>query len=106
MLLSDRSLCPIILFSPLIRISAVAQRLECATDNRVFTGSNHTEVVWKLFSISFTPHNFASVFGRDSTVLAMCNYRQCSKLCQDFSVKFTFIFSCMRSFNHSTSAYM
>ena len=60
-LLSDRSLC-IILFSPLICISAVAQRLECATDNRAFTGSNHTEVVWKLFSISFTPLNFASVF--------------------------------------------
>ena len=47
-LLSDRSLC-IILFSPLIRISAVAHRLECANDNRVFTGSNRTEVVWKLF---------------------------------------------------------
>ena len=60
-LLSDRSFC-IILFSPLIRISAVAQWLECATDNGVFTGSNHTEVVWKLFSISFTPLNFASVF--------------------------------------------
>ena len=60
-LLSDRSLC-IILFSPLSRISAVAHRLECATDNRAFTGSNHTEVVWKLFSISFTPLNFASVF--------------------------------------------
>ena len=60
-LLSDRSLC-IILCSPLIRISAVAQRLECATDNRMFTGSNHTDVVWKLFSISFTPLNFASVF--------------------------------------------
>ena len=52
-LLSDRSLC-IILFSPLIRISVVAQRLECATDTRVFTGSNHA---W-----SFTPLNFASVF--------------------------------------------
>ena len=60
-LLSDRSLC-IILFSPLIRISALAQRLECATDTRVFTGSNHAEVVWNLFSISFTPLNFASVF--------------------------------------------
>ena len=45
---SDRSHC-IILFSPLLRISAIAQRLECATDNRVFTGSNHSEVVWKLF---------------------------------------------------------
>ena len=60
-LLSDRSLC-IILFSPLIRISALAQRLECETDTRVFTGSNHAEVVWNLFSISFTPLNFASVF--------------------------------------------
>ena len=60
-LLFDRSLC-IILFSPLFGISAVAHRLECATDNRVFTGSNHTEVVWKLFAISFTPLNFASVF--------------------------------------------
>ena len=60
-LLSDRSLC-IILVSPLIRISALAQRLECATDNRMFTGSNHSEVVWNLFSISFTPLNFASVF--------------------------------------------
>ena len=48
-LLSDRSLC-IILCSPLIRISAVAQRLECATDN---TGSNHTEVVWKLFNFLY-----------------------------------------------------
>ena len=60
-LLSDRSLC-IVLCSPLIRISAVAQRLECATDTRVFTDSNHAEVVWNLFSISFTPLNFASVF--------------------------------------------
>ena len=74
-LLSDRSLC-IILFSPLIRIGAVAQRLECATGNRVFTGSNLAEVVF---------------FGRDSTVLAMCNYWQCSKWFQDFSVKFTFL---------------
>ena len=60
-LLSDRSLC-IILFSPLIRVSAVSQRLECATDTRVFTGSNLADVVWNLFSISFTPLNFASVF--------------------------------------------
>ena len=60
-LLSDRSLC-IILFSPLMRISAVAHRLESANDNRVFTGSNRTEVVWKLFfSISFTPLNFVSI---------------------------------------------
>ena len=60
-LLSDRSLC-IILFAPLIRISAVAQWLVCATENGVFTGSNLAEVVWNLFSISFTPLNFASVF--------------------------------------------
>ena len=95
-LLSDRSLC-IILCSPLIRISAVAQRLECATDNGMFTGSNHTEVVWKLFSISFTPLNFASVF-RKSTVLAMCNYRQCPQLFQDCSVKFTsIVHACVHS---------
>ena len=89
-LLSDRSLC-IILFSPLIRISAVAQWLVCATDNGVFTGSNHAEVVWNIFSISFTPVNFAIVFSEETTVLAMCNYRQCSKLFQDFSLKFTLI---------------
>ena len=89
-LLSDRSLS-IMLCSPLIRISAVAQRLECATDNRMFTGSNHTEVVWKLFQFHL-PHLILPVFfGRDSTVLAMCNYRQCPKLFQDFSVKFTLI---------------
>ena len=102
-LLSDRSLC-IILFSPLIRINAVAQRLECATDTRVFTGSNHAEVVWNLFQFP-SPHLILPVFfGRDSTVLAMCNYRQCSKLFQDFSLKFTLIVWCMHSFNHSTSA--
>ena len=90
-LLSDRSLC-IILFSPLIRITTVAQRLECATDTRVFTGSNHAEVAWNFFQFP-SPHLILPVFfGRDSTVLAMCNYRQCSKLFQDFSLKFTLIF--------------
>ena len=58
-LLSDRSLC-VILFSLLIRISAVAQRLECATDNRVFTGSSSAVAVWKLLQFPL-PH-FASVF--------------------------------------------
>ena len=96
-LLSDRSLC-IILFSPLIRISAVAQRLECATDTRVFTGSNHAEVVWNIFFQFPSPHLILPVFfGRYSTVLAMCNYRQCSKLFQDFSLKFTLIFLCIHS---------
>ena len=33
----------------------MAQRLERATDNRVVAGSNHTEAVWKLLAISFTP---------------------------------------------------
>ena len=48
-------------------------------------------------------------FGRDFTVLAMCigNVQvNWPKLFQDFSVKFTLIFSCMRSFNHSTSAHV
>ena len=70
-LLSDRSLC-ILLFSPLIRISAVAQRLECATDTPVFTGSNHAVVVWNLFSISFTPLNFASVFSEETLAFLRC----------------------------------
>ena len=60
-LLSDRSLC-IILFSLLVRVGAMTQRLESVTGNLVLTGSNPTEAVWKLFSISFTPLNFASVF--------------------------------------------
>ena len=59
MLLSDRSLC-IILFSLLIRIGAVAQRLERVTGNRELMGSNPAEAVWKLFSISFSPLNFAN----------------------------------------------
>ena len=33
----------------------MAQWLKRATDNRVLTGSNPTEAVWKLFAISFTP---------------------------------------------------
>ena len=33
----------------------MAQRLERAADNRVLTGSNPTEAVWKLFAIPFTP---------------------------------------------------
>ena len=70
-LLSDRSLC-IILFSPLIRISAVAQWLVCATDNGVFTGSNHAEVVWNLFSISFTPLNFGIVFSEETLPFLRC----------------------------------
>ena len=38
------------------------------------------------------PHLILPVFfGRDYTVLAMCNYRQCPNLFQDFSVKFTLI---------------
>ena len=89
-LLSDRSLC-IILFSPLIRVSAVSQRLECATDTRVFTGSNHADVVWNLFKFP-SPHLILPVFfGRD--------YRSCDvqlsamfQLFQDFSHKFTLIF--------------
>ena len=90
-LLSDRSLC-IILFSPLIRISAVAQWLVSATDNGVFTGSNQLRSFGTIFQFP-SPHLILPVFfGRDSTVLAMCNYRQCSKLFQDFSLKFTLIF--------------
>ena len=46
----------------LIRVGAMVQRLENVTGNRVLTGSNPTEDVWELFSISFTPLNFASVF--------------------------------------------
>ena len=53
-------------------------------DNRVLAGSNPTEVVSKLFSISFTPLDFASVFGRDF------NWPQ---LFQDFSLKLTLILS-------------
>ena len=67
----DRSLC-IILCSPLIRVSAVAQRLECATDNRMFTGSNHTEVVWKLFSISLTPLKFCQCFSEETVPFLRC----------------------------------
>ena len=40
----------------------MAQRLESVTGNRVLMVSNPTEAVWKLFSISFTPINFASAF--------------------------------------------
>ena len=71
MLLSDRSLC-IILFSLLIRIGAMTQRLESVTGNRGLTGSNPTEAVWKLFSISFTPLNFASVFRKRLLAFLHC----------------------------------
>ena len=40
----------------MLRRGAVAHRLERATDNRVVTGSNPTEAVWKLAN-SFTPHS-------------------------------------------------
>ena len=53
-LLSDRSLC-IILFSLLIRISAVDQRLGRANDNRVFAGSKLAEAIWTLLQFPFTP---------------------------------------------------
>ena len=39
---------------------AVAQWIECATDNRVVASSNPTETAWKLWQFPL-PH-FASVF--------------------------------------------
>ena len=68
MLPSGRSVC-IIFFSLLIHIvqwGAVAQRLERATDNRVFTGSNPTEAVWKLLQLTLPHFVF---FGRDTKPL-------------------------------------
>ena len=75
MLLSDRSLC-IILFSLLIRIGAMAQRLESVAGNRVLAGSNPTEAVLKKKIQFHLPHLILPVFfGRYFTVLVMCKYQ-------------------------------
>ena len=77
------------------------------------SGVHGFESHWRRFEFFFQfplPYLILPVsFGRDFTVLAMCigNVQvNWPKLFQDFSVKFTLIFSCMRSFNHSTSAHV
>ena len=78
MLLSDTEIALYyIIFStgPCRRDGLVVGERDCQSSAH---GSNPTEAVSKLFSISFTPLDFASVFGRDFAVHVMCNYRQCS----------------------------
>ena len=64
----------------------------------MLTGSNPTEAVSKLFSISFTPLDFASVFSEDTLPFLRCAIIEkvqvnWPKLFQDFSVKFTLFLS-------------
>ena len=104
MLLSDTEIASYyIIFStgPCRRDGLVVGERDCQSSAH---GSNPTEAVSKLFSISFTPLDFASVFSEETLPFMRCaiigNVQvNWPKLFLDFSVNFTLICSYMRSFN-------
>ena len=79
----------------LIHICAMAWWLESLTGNRVVTGSNRSEAVWKLFFFNLRyPTLFCQCLSEETLPFLRCaiigNVQvNWPKLFQDFSVKFT-----------------
>ena len=82
-----------------MRYGLVVRELDWQSSGHGFESlRGRLEILFFQFTL---PHLILPVsFGRDFIGNVQVNW---PKLFQDFSVKFTLIFSCMRSFNHSTS---